>query len=106
VEPRWRWRRVPVRGQLKEPFAPTMIAGLVLLFPITLTYATSFGPRPRAPLTRPRSSGTLSREGRGSWLDGRMGMVKLFDVAGRPLNSTLPNPPAVFMTAPRATWAT
>ena len=26
------------------------------------------------PLTRPLSSGTLSREGRGLWLDGRMGI--------------------------------
>ena len=28
----------------------------------------------RAPLTRPRSSGALSRQGRGLWLDGRIGI--------------------------------
>ena len=47
-------------------------SSLVLLFGTTLTYATSFVVGVEPALTRPRSSGTLSREGRGLWLDRRI----------------------------------
>ena len=52
-------------GTLSNPSANAGNAGLA-------------GDMPRSPLgeplTRPRSSGTLSREGRGLWLDGRIGI--------------------------------
>ena len=47
-------------GRLAERTGNYFESDLVLLSVTTLTYASS-----SSPLTRPRSSGTLSREGRG-----------------------------------------
>jgi hypothetical protein len=81
-----------VRSQDTHPFRQAGTASivaasegehtLVLLFGTTLTYATS-----SSPLTRPRSSGTLSHEGRGLWLDGRIGIEAWGGRSGRPWRS-------------------
>src|SRR6516225_7131316 len=56
-------------GSSQHNSAPKERRCLTTAFRSSITYATS-----SSPLTRPRSSGTLSREGRGLWLDARIGI--------------------------------